>query len=188
MYIRKCILAAAFSSLLCCSAHAAKYTYVGSWAVADGPRWGGGDVAPGNTPPLSGQEAAAYLFGGSAEDYAISTLGSDPSTINFKSFLDGFADTEYLINPAPEDFVESSGPDYAYGYGNYSAYVFDHACGVYYCVAGGGEKAINYAFLISHVPLPASAPMFGSALLALVGLGFGIRRRSAREGASVSAS
>ena len=59
-------------------AHAAPiYTYLGSYAVDDGPDY--------VTEPHSytGQQAAALLFGGSASDYAISTIGSDPGDINF---------------------------------------------------------------------------------------------------------
>jgi hypothetical protein len=78
----------------------AAYVYVGKWAVADGPLWSG------NPSPqsLSGREAAALIFGGSASNYAISTLGSDVANINFKSFLDGYGDIQYLTNAQSQDF------------------------------------------------------------------------------------
>ena len=147
----------------------AAYVYVGKWAVADGPVWYSGPQS------LSGREAAALLFGGSASDYAISTLGSDVANINFKAFLDGYGDTQYLTNAQSQDFKGVVGLNYGAGFGNYSAYVFDHACGVYYCDNGGGDLAINYAFKNSGaVPEPAAWAM----MLAGFGLvGSAMRRR-----------
>ena len=149
----------------------AAYVYVGKWAVADGPLWSS-NPAPQS---LSGREAAALIFGGSASDYAISTLGADVSNINFKAFLDGYGDTQYLTNAQSQDFKGVAGSSYADGFGNYSAYVFDHACGVYYCDNGGGDLAINYAFKNSGaVPEPAAWAM----MLAGFGLvGSAMRRR-----------
>lgn len=152
------------------------YTYVGSWAVADGPLWSGAD-APGNAPPLSGRQTAALLFGGVATDYAISTTGTNPLLIDFLAFLDGFADTLFLTTPQSQDFVGIAGPNYASGSGNYSAYVFDHACGIHYCDNGGGENARNYAFRVSEAPEPATIGMIALALLSMFGLSF-VRRRA----------
>ena len=150
----------------------AAYLYVGSWAVADGPRWSG-------TPSpqsLSGRQTAALLFGGLFSDYAISTVDNNPLNINFLAKLDGYADTQYLTNPQSQDFVGVVGANYAAGFGNYSAYVFDHACGIYYCAGGGGEKAINYAFRVNGVPEPGTwALMIGGFGLA----GVALRRRRA---------
>lgn len=46
----------------------------------------------------------------------------------------------------------------------------------------GSTNAFEFAAL-STVPLPASAPMFGGALLALAGLGYGAKRRKAAAAA-----
>src|SRR4051794_10997121 len=61
-----------------------KYTYVGSWHVSDGPEWTSDPLA------MSGQMAAAFIFGGNPFDYVISTNGSNPDDINFLAFLDGW--------------------------------------------------------------------------------------------------
>ena len=161
------------------AANAATYVYVGSWNVADGPLWSGAD-APGKTPPFSGLEAAAYLFGGTAADYAISTAGSSVSAINFSAWVDGYGDTSHLNNgvgtAVAQDFVGIVGPSYSSGYGNYSAYVFDHANGIYYNAGGGGDTSTNYAFRVADVPEPASwAMMLGGFAL----VGSAMRRRSA---------
>jgi hypothetical protein len=116
------------------------------------------------------------LFGGSPSDYAISTLGTDPALTNFKSLLDGHGDPQYLTHAQSQDFVGISGT-YASGYGNYSAYVFDHACGHYYCNHGGGELAFNDAFRGSAVPEPSTWAML---LLGFAGLGYADYRRSRR--------
>jgi hypothetical protein len=155
------------------TAQAVVYTYVGKWAVADGPLWSG-PLLPGINPSLSGRETAALLFGGTFSNYAISTLGNDPNTVNFKTFLDGYADIQYLTNAQSQDFVGNVGGTYASGFGNYSAYVFDHACGIHYCDNGGGDRAINYAFLASGVPEPSTWAMM---LIGFAGLGYATRRK-----------
>jgi PEP-CTERM motif len=64
--------AVAFSA----SANAASYVYVGSYKPADGPTWTSNPLA------YSGVGAAAFLFGGVASDYAISTIDNTVANIN----------------------------------------------------------------------------------------------------------
>ena len=175
MRIQTVLLAAAATLAAATSAEAVTYTYVGSWAVADGPLWSGNPGADS----LSGVEAAAVIFGGDASRYAVSTNGVDPTMVNHLAFLDGYGDTQYLTTAQSETFVGVNGPKYKDGYGNYSAYVFDHACGTYYCAAGGGELARNYAFAVAGVPEPTTWAL-------LIG-GFGLTGVSLRRRTVVAA-
>jgi len=74
------------SALVPASANAA-LEYVGSWSVYDSraPQWNY------NYPgwrAYTGQEAAAYLFGGSPNQYVISTAGTDVADVNYKAWYD----------------------------------------------------------------------------------------------------
>ena len=171
MNVKMMLLAATVALASASAAHAVTYVYVGKWAVADGPLWSGSP----SPQSLSGRQTAALLFGGAFSDYAISTVDSSVANIDFKAKLDGYGDTQYLGSPAGQDFVGIVGANYAAGFGNYSAYVYDHACGVYYCAAGGGESAINYAFRAA-VPEPAT---WGLMIVGFGLVGATMRRRAA---------
>lgn len=157
MKLRNILLGACAAMSAAVPAQALTYTYVGSWLVSDGASWWD------NPPVYSGQEAAAFLFGGSASDYAISTNGTDAGAINFKAFYDGWADANTCgyNGPCAQDMhidVGNDGYREPYGFGNaYSALVSDH-----------GVNLRNYAFRISGagaVPEPSA--------WALMILGFG---------------
>lgn len=170
MTFKSLLLTAALAATITTTANAATYTYVGSWSVGDGPGW------TTNPRVYTGQEAAAFLFGGTASNYAISTAGPSVGLINFRAHVDGWADTQYLFgaNDAAQNFsLDTGGTGYNSnpGFGSsYSAYVQDHS-------SAGDPRTINYAFLISgSVPEPAS--------WALMIVGFGLtgaamRRRNA---------
>lgn len=151
------------------------YTYVGSWFVDQGPDWSQTD-ANGNytTPVLSGLEAAAFIFGGNASDYAISTIDEQAANINFKAWMDGWSDDDtYGMsgNAAAQDLHIDINNDGLYaipfnGRAAYSAYVMDH-----------GLHLQNFAFKIAdngQVPEPASVALIG---LGLAGLAM-VRRRT----------
>ena len=100
-------------------------TFVGSWHVGDGPVW------TSNPDVLSARETAALLFGGSPVDYAISTVSSHPSDINFMAFVDGWGNSTFLYTPVSQDYkLDTGAPGYNHPFGGpaYSAYVLDHSC------------------------------------------------------------
>jgi hypothetical protein len=91
------------------SASAATYTYVGSWTVSPSFEQDptGALYWQNNPSVFTGQEAAAYLFGGTAADYVISTVSSLVDDINFSAWLDGWGDdVAYATGgtPAAQDF------------------------------------------------------------------------------------
>ena len=143
-------------------------TFVGSWTVDQGPFW---SPAP-NT--YTGQQAAALLFGGSASDYAISTIDDQVADIDHLAWVSTWGGDFNVCSGFPcgtkvaENWATSTGGLYA-SPGDQSAYVQDWAV---------GPQFRNYAFRITSAPEPASwALMLGG--FGLVGLALRDRRRSA---------
>ncbi len=147
------------------SAPAQAYTYVGSWQVDEGPDWS-------NMPPaFSGQEAAAYLFGGSPSDYVISTVDANAADINFSTWVTtwggGCGDFPCGTLVAQDYVVSATG--FYVSPGDTSAYAADWSI---------GPEFTNYAFLVADptpMPEPATMALFGTGLL---GLGLVRRRRA----------
>jgi hypothetical protein len=155
------LLAAAVLAGAAVSAAAAP-TFVGSWNLFSGEGYWNG------VPTYTAQEAAAVLFGGSASDYMISTLGSDVAAINERAWYD-----QYGLGPAQfaQDYRVDSGVIGLYDVsGDSSAMIIDNA---------GGRGLINYAFRVdstnADVPEPLSLGLMG---LGLAGLATARRRKA----------
>lgn len=156
-------------------ANATTYTYAGSWQVDQGPHW---SSSPPNGPlAYTGREAAALLFGGTASHYVISTVDNDPAHINFSAWYSviGYGGNQNNGGSILADDYFSKylglyyGPTSGYPANDpkaaASAYVDDNA---------GGERFINFAFIASGVPEPATWAML---LIGFGGIGFAMRRR-----------
>jgi hypothetical protein len=143
--------------------------FVGSWNLYSGPSYL--DVLP---PLYTGQQAAAFLFGGSAGDYLISTAGSDADAIDFLAWYD-----QYGLGQArfAQDYLKDSGIAGIYdATADASAMVRDH-----YYEEAGAYPYVNYAFRLdagSEVPEPMSVGLLGAGLL---GMGLLRRKRAARR-------
>lgn len=161
--LRAAVLAATVA--LPAAARADTYTFVGSWNVSDGPYWGD------NPQVMSGRQTAAFLFGGSAGDYAISTKGSDASMIDFKAILDGWGD--HSATAFDQDFATTTRQDGGYNCGrtgcSYSAYVSD------------GISATNYAFRVTASDVTTTPEPASVAMLAIGGLGLAGTVRARRR-------
>ncbi len=155
--------------------------FVGSWTVDQGPNW----LAPPNGPlAYTGQEAAALLFGGSASDYAISTVDNLVANINNMAWYsilgveNGSALAENYSNKYLGQFY---GPTSGYTLGDRtnsaSAYVFDNA---------SGSQYTNYAFRIDNAPAVPEPTTWILMLAGFGAVGAAMRRRTSQPRVSVS--
>jgi hypothetical protein len=135
--------------------------YVGSYEVDGGPGFAG------NPATYTPQEAAAFIFGGVASDYSISTASDvvDPTTIThtgWESVWGVAGGTEYAENAKTNTFYNCGATGCAA-----SAYVTDHA---------QGAAFTNYVWHAGSVatPEPSTLVLTGS----FVGLALArVRRR-----------
>ena len=156
----------------------------GSWILGDGPYQGF------NPPVYSGQTAAALLFGGTASQYEISTVDTNPLDIDNMAW----ADTEGATAPAKvaQDYSHSDcGGTYACGGQGEtatSAYVLDHTCNNRLSdlqapcdntqdgdLPQPSTSYVNYAFFDTDaVAVPESSSFL---LIGTMVVGFGLLRR-----------
>ena len=143
------------------SASAVTYAYVGKWRPFEGPDWQSNPLA------YSGVGAAAMLFGGSAANYAISTIDENPLNIDFRAHYEMIGIGSVLL---PHDFFRGTEGVTRYQ----DVYTFNPAVAtVSTYVSDFNNRAYNYAFAAA-VPEAASWAM----LIAGFGLvGATMRRR-----------
>lgn len=158
---------AAASMMMTVSVAQAAPVFVGSWEVDQGPFWG--------TQPLAytGQQAAALLYGGSASDYAISTIDNNAANINFEawySILGISGGTQFA-----QDYVapaSSQAPGFYYSGAAYPFSVTD-AASAYVDDNATGARFTNFAFRVD-VPEPLTLSLFGAGFAGAVAM----RRRN----------
>lgn len=171
----------AFCAMSGAASAATIYTYVGSWSLGSN-----GSIWTSNPAVYTGQQAAAFLFGGTAADYAISTMGIDNTMINFSAWLDGWGDSSTYAGsgtPAAQTYsLDSTGLGYngcsiaatSCGSSAYSALILDHFYGY-----GGpnNDTYINYAFKITNTPSEVPVPAAGGLLVLAMGAMGAVRAR-----------
>jgi len=173
------------AAALCAVASApvqAATVFAGSWRVDQGPSWSG---SPPNGPlAYTGQEAAAMLFGGTAADYAISTIDNLVTNINNKAWYSvigysgGVLFAENYSNKYLDQFY---GPT-----SGYSSQDLSSAASTYVADNASGAEFTNYAFRLDNAP---AVPEPGTWMMMLVGfgaLGAAMRRRTSQPRVSVS--
>lgn len=166
----KILAAVASVALAAGSADAATYVYVGNWTVDQGPSWRLTPVA------YTGQAAAAFLFGGSASDYVISTVDNNPFNVDYLSWVSvwhasSFADCSGFPcgRKVAHDSVTSTAGLYL-NPGDESALVEDWAV---------GDQFRNYAFRVESGVIPEPAT-WGMMIMGFGLVGFAARRRYGR--------
>lgn len=136
--------------------------FVGQWDLFGGESW-----ATATAPVLTGQEAAALLYGGLASDYLISTNGDDAANINFSAWYD-----RYGYGPIidAQDYKVDTGILGVYDtWGDRSARIQDNA---------GGQNLMNFAFRVQGPSADVPEPLTGGLLgVGLLGMALARRRK-----------
>jgi hypothetical protein len=176
-FMKNAFAAAAVVALNVGAAEAATYTYVGSWDVYNDATEYWYNTPPDGPVAYTGQEAAAFLFGGAAGDYVISTISSLAADIDFSAWYDviGYGKALFAQDYSNKYLGQYYGPTSGFGMdidGAASALIKDNLEGL------GG---VNYAFTVSNVA-PSTVPLPAAGWLLVAGIG-GIaamrRRKSA---------
>jgi len=154
----------------------AALVFVGSWQVDQGPGWSEGENGP---LAYTAQEAAAYLFGGTAGKYVISTAGKSVGAIDHQAWYSvlgigaGVFDEDYSAKYL--GLYYGPGGDHGGGtFGPVSAFVNDWAT---------GARFTNYAF--REATITSGTPEPGAWALMILGFGTvgAIARRQRRPAA-----
>ncbi len=157
------------TTALAAPASATTYVYVGSWQLDEGPSW---TSSPPDGPlAYTGQEAAAFLFGGPASKYVISTAGPSTSTIDQMAWYSviGYDVVKHAQDYSSKYLGQYYGPTSNYPFGDPNA-----AASAYVNDIGSGSQYTNYAFAVAGVPEPAA---WGLMILGFGVVGGAMRRR-----------
>ncbi|MCW6513182.1 FxDxF family PEP-CTERM protein [Lichenifustis flavocetrariae] len=148
---------------------------------------------PGNDSAGLGRMVPPGTF---TDTYTFSTISTDlisASITNSYTFsnqlIDPFTITFYSGVPGNGTQIASAtatSPFFGFESGGFAP--IRQAAGQFYLVVSGTTKddptyGGSVALSVSSVPLPASAPMFGAALLALGAVGYGVKRKKAAAAA-----
>jgi hypothetical protein len=95
-----------------------------------------------------------------------------------------FSDNEFSPTPPYLDFAGLIFDTSSLGPINLFQDIYGLFPGAYAAIISSGHGSQGVLSVsLSPVPLPSSAPMFGAALLTLIGLGYGLKRKGAARGA-----
>jgi hypothetical protein len=135
--------------------------FAGQWDLYSNPYW------QDNPPPsvLSGQQAAAILFGGSPSDYLISTAGTNATDIDYMAWYDHYGFPGTQSKEAQDLHADFNGNGLYDVWFDSSAMVQDHEY-----TGPDPYPYVNYAFRLeraSAVPEPLSVGLMGAGLLGL---------------------
>ena len=134
----------------------------------------GSPVAVGTT----GGAAVRTIFGSPSVDFdAPRNATPYDSSLIYTSFASP-TPISYSGPPSFLGLADTTADGTRFGYAEFYQNFF-----VGYAYESTPGLAIQPMSIVSPVPLPASAPMFGVALLALAGLGYGVKRKKAAAAA-----
>jgi hypothetical protein len=135
--------------------------FAGQWDLYSGPYW----MSNPGPAVLTGQEAAALLFGGAPGDYLISTVGPNAADINQMAWYDIYAFGDELGQYAQDYKSDGNGNGFYDGWGDSSSMVKDHPY-----TGADPYPYVNYAFRLQDdgtVPEPFTVALMGAGLLGL---------------------
>ena len=194
--MRAKVLGAAIAAMACGWAGGARAALVSETLTIDTDRYG--TIVVKSLPmEYSTTLNGSYITSQDASGFTKTTLGLDAATDTFRVSFDllqfayvylDYGAPQYVFNRLLVDYTLKTSKDLVddvsftlsqsdilseMGIGNYELYGFN---------TGGPFTSFSItglSFVVTPVPLPASAPLFGAAILALGTASYGLKRRKA---------